>query len=389
MMQTNAAAKPVVYLDNSATTRPSDAVVAAMLNVLRENWHNPSALYQPAMQAEKLMTAARETCLKAAGANGHRLIFTSSGTEADNLAILGYMKTVRRPGRVLLFSAEHPAVLNCQQELERMGHQVQHIPVTRTGVCDVPALEGMLGEDVHMITLMQVNNEVQPIEAVVALRNRLCPKAAIHVDGVQGFLRVPMNFGRLGIQSYAFSGHKIHASKGVGGLIVRKEHRIAPIVYGGGQEGDLRSGTENVPGIVGLGEAVRTYPAEGCAHMARMKRRLWEGLHEAVPAAKLNGPDLDDPASAPHVLNVSLQPVRSQTMLFALEGEGVYVSAGSACAAHKQKVSGVLTAMGLTTAEADCALRFSLCPDVTEADIDYTIQNVKKHYDMLKAFVRR
>ncbi len=388
----NAAAKPVVYLDNSATTRPSDAVVAAMLQVLRENWHNPSALYQPAMQAEKLMTAARETCLKAAGASGHKLIFTASGTEADNLAILGYMKTVRRPGRVLLFTAEHPAVLNCQQELERMGHKVEHIPVTRTGVCDLAALETMLGEDVHLIAIMQVNNEVgaiQPIEAIVALRNRLCPKAAIHVDGVQGFLRVPMHFGKLGIQSYAFSGHKIHASKGVGGLILRKEHRIAPIVFGGGQEGDLRSGTENVPGIVGLGEAVRTYPAEGCEHMAALKRRLWEGLKAAVPTAKLNGPELDDLASAPHVLNVSLQPVRSQTMLFALEGDGVFVSAGSACAAHKQKVSGVLTGMGLSTVEADCALRFSLCPFVTEEEIDYTIATVKKHYDMLKAFVRR
>ncbi|MBE5797768.1 MAG: cysteine desulfurase [Clostridiales bacterium] len=392
MKQTNAAGKPVVYLDNSATTRPSDAVVAAMLNVLQHTWHNPSALYQPAMQAEKLMTAARDVCLKAAGAAGHRLVFTAGGTEADNLAILGFLRTVRRPGRVLLFSAEHPAVLNCQQEIERMGHKVQHIPVTRTGVCDLSALEGLLGEDVHLITVMQVNNEVgavQPLEEIVKLRDRLCPKAAIHVDGVQGFLRVPMHFGRLGIQSYAFSGHKIHASKGVGGLILRKDHRVAPIVFGGGQEGDLRSGTENVPGIVGLGEAIRTYPAEGCAHMAAMKRRLWEGLQQAVPAAKLNGPALDDPASAPHVLNVSLQPVRSQTMLFALEGDGVYVSAGSACAAHKQKVSGVLTAMGLSTAEADCALRFSLCPSVTEEEIDYTVQTVKKHYDMLKAFVRR
>ena len=388
----NAAAKPVVYLDNSATTRPSDAVVAAMLQVLQQNWHNPSALYQPAMQAEKLMTAARETILKAAGAAGHRLVFTAGGTEADNLAILGYMRTQRRSGRVLLFTAEHPAVLNCQQELERMGHKVEHIPVMRTGVADLGKLEAMLGEDVLLICIMQVNNEVgaiQPLEAIVALRDRLCPKTAIHVDGVQGFLRVPMHFGKLGIQSYAFSGHKIHASKGVGGLIIRKEHRIAPIVFGGGQENDLRSGTENVPGIVGLGEAVRTYPAEGCAHMAALKRRLWEGIARVVPTAKINGPEVADPASAPHVLNVSLQPVRSQTMLFALEGDGIYVSAGSACGAHKQKVSAVLTAMGLSTAEADCALRFSFCPQVTDEEIDYTIDAIRKHYDMLKAFVRR
>ena len=381
-----------VYLDNSATTRPSDAVVAAMLRVLTETWHNPSALYQPAMQAEKLMSAARESCLKAAGAAGHTLVFTAGGTEADNLAILGYLRTVKKPGRVLLFSVEHPAVLNCAQEIERMGHRVAHIPVTKTGVCDLERLEAMLGEDVRLITLMQVNNEVgaiQPIDAVVKLRDRYCPQAAIHVDGVQGFLRVPFHFGKSGIQSYAFSGHKLHASKGVGGLILRKGHRVAPIVYGGGQEGELRSGTENVPGIVGMGEAVRTYPAEGCAHMMALKKRLWAGIQEAVPSAKLNGPALDDPACAPHILNVTLAPVRSQTMLFALEGDGVYVSAGSACGAHKQKVSSVLTAMGLSTAEADCALRFSLCPAVTEEEIDYTVATIRKHYDMLKAFVRR
>ena len=381
-----------VYLDNSATTRPSDAVVSAMLRVLTENWHNPSALYQPAMQAEKLMSAAREACLKAAGAAGHTLVFTAGGTEADNLGILGYLRTVKKSGRVLLFSVEHPAVLNCAQEITRMGHKVEHIPVDKQGVCDLARLEAMLGEDVHLITLMQVNNEVgavQPIEAVCRLRDQYCPKAAIHVDGVQGFLRVPFHFGKSGVQSYAFSAHKIHGSKGVGGLILRKGHRVAPIVFGGGQEGDIRSGTENVPGIVGLGEAVRTYPADGAARMTALKRRLWEGIQAAVPAAKLNGPALEDAASAPHILNVTLAPVRSQTMLFALEGDGIYVSAGSACGAHKQKVSSVLTAMGLSTAEADCALRFSLCPDTTEEDIDYTVAAIKKHYDMLKAFVRR
>ncbi len=381
-----------IYLDNSATTRPSDAVVSAMLRVLQENWHNPSALYQPAMQAEKLMSAARETCLKAAGAAGHTLVFTASGTEADNLAILGYLRTVKKPGRVLLFSVEHPAVLSCTQEIERMGHRVERIPVDGRGVCDLGALEAMLGEDVHLITLMQVNNEVgaiQPIAEVVKLRDRLCPKAAIHVDGVQGFLRVPFRFGKSGVQSYAFSGHKIHASKGVGGLILRKGHRVAPVVFGGGQEGDLRSGTENVPGIVGMGEAVRTYPADAADRMMALKARLWAGVREAIPSAKLNGPELDDPACAPHILNVTLAPVRSQTMLFALEGDGICVSAGSACGAHKQKVSTVLTAMGLSTADADCALRVSLCPDVTEEDIDLTVSTLKKHYDMLKAYVRR
>ena len=381
-----------VYLDNSATTRPSAAVIAAMTEAMEAHWHNPSSLYRPAMEVEKRISAARDICLKAAGAAGHKLIFTSGGTEADNLAILGHLRTVKKPGRVLLFSVEHPAVLQCAQEIERMGHRVQTIPVKRDGVVDLAALEAMLGEDVLLLTLMQVNNEVgaiQPIDEVVRLRNALCPKAAIHVDGVQGFLRVPFHFGKSGVQSYAFSGHKIHACKGVGGLIVRKDHRISPIVFGGGQESGDRSGTENTPGIIGLGEAVRTYPAGAAQEMAALKARLWNGIKEAVPSAVLNGPALEDVASAPHVLSVALPPVRSQTMLFALEGEGIYVSNGSACSSRKQKVSGVLWAMGIDHLTADCTIRMSLCPGMTNDEIDYTIAAVKKHYDMLKAFVRR
>ena len=381
-----------IYLDNSATTKPCLAAVEAMTEALTTGWHNPSALDKPAMEAETRLKAAREVCLKAAGAVGHRLIFTSGGTEADNLAILGTMRTQRQKGRVLMLQVEHPAVLACAQELERMGHRVENIPVDREGLLDLAALESMLGDDVHLITVMQVNNEtgaIQPVEGVVALRNKLCPKTAIHVDGVQGFLRVSLQFSKLGIQSYAFSGHKIGASKGVGGLIVQKNHKLSPIVFGGGQEMDERSGTENMPGILGLGAAVQAYPMAGIPHMAALKRRLYEGILSVIPGAKLNGPALDSPASAPHVLNMSLEPVRSQTMLFALEGDGIYVSAGSACASHKQKVSGVLTAMGLPTVAADCALRFSLSPENTEEEIDYTVSRLKAHYELLSKYVRR
>jgi len=381
-----------VYLDNSATTRPSDAVVTAMSAAMTQTWHNPSALYKPAMQAEKLISAARKSCLEAAGAAGHRLIFTSGGTEADNIAIFGHLRRMKKPGKVLILNVEHPAVLACEEEIRRMGHQVHLLPVKHDGTLDLEAYEALLDDSVHLICVMQVNNEsgaIQPLKEVVRLRDAKCPQAAIHVDGVQGFLRVPLEFGRLGIQTYAFSGHKIHACKGVGGLIVHKNHRLNPIVFGGGQEDGYRSGTENVPGIVGLGEAVRAYPRDGAERMLALKRRMWEKLREAVPAAILNGPELDDEACAPHILNVSLPPVRSQTMLFALEGDGVYVSAGSACASRKQKVSGVLTAMGLSTQMADTALRFSFCPENTVEEIDYAVECVKKHYDMLHKYVRR
>ena len=380
-----------VYLDNSATTRPSDRVIEAMSQAMREDWYNPSALYRPAMLAQKRVDAVRKDCLSAAGANGQNIIFTGCGTEADNIAILGHMRTVKN-GRVLISCIEHPGVLRCAQELERLGHRVEFIPVTHAGLVDLGKLEQLLAPDTSMICVMQVNNEtgaIQPIGEIVGLRNRLCPGAAIHVDGVQGFLRVPVDFNKTGIQSYALSGHKIHAPKGIGALIYRRDFKISPIMFGGGQENGYRSGTENTPGIIGLGEAVQSYPHDANEWMRNLKKRLWEGLRDAVPQAVLNGPELDSSASAPHILNVSLVPVRSQTMLLALEGDGIYVSAGSACSSKQQKVSGVLTSMGIPTSVADCALRFSLCPDITEEQIDYTVQMVKKQYELLKKFVRR
>ena len=380
------------YLDNSATTKPSAAVAAVVSEMLESGWYNPSALYKPALEIQKRIDGVRETCLKAAGAAGQVVIFTSGGTEADNLALLGHLKSRRKPGRVLISSVEHPAVSACADEIRKMGHTVEEIPAGKTGSVNLAKLEEMLDEDVLMISVMQVNNEtgaVEPLQEIVKLRNAKAPGAAIHVDGVQGFLRVPLDFNKLGIQSYAFSGHKIHGLKGTGALIVRKDHSIRPVQFGGGQEGNLRSGTENTFGIIALGEAVRTWDPEANARMREMKNSLRTQLMEKIPEAKVNGPEENPETCAPHILNVALMPVRSQTMLFALEGDGVYVSAGSACASRKQKISPVLKAMGVSTEQADCSLRFSLCADTTQEEIDYAVECAVKHYNMLKKFVRR
>ena len=380
------------YLDNSATTKPSAAVAAAVRELMEGGWYNPSALYKPALEIQKKLDGVRETVLKAAGAEGQKVIFTSGGTEADNLALLGRLKACRKPGKVLISSVEHPAVSACADEIRRMGHEVLEIPASRSGAVDLAALEGMLDEGVLMISVMQVNNETgaaEPLAEIARLRNRLALAAAIHVDGVQGFLRMDLGFNKLGIQSYALSGHKIHGLKGTGALIVRKDHAVRPVQFGGGQEGNLRSGTENTFGIIALGEAVRTWDPAANARMRALKDRLREELLRRIPEAKVNGPEADPEKSAPHILNVALIPVRSQTMLFALEGDGVYVSAGSACASRKQKISPVLKAMGVSTEQADCSLRFSLCPQTTEAEIDYCIECVVRHYEMLKKYVRR
>ncbi len=382
----------MIYLDNSATTRPTEPVIAAVEHAMREMWFNPSALYKPSMDTQKEVEAVRKTVLHAAGADGERLVFTACGTEADNLAILGHLKTRKTHGRVLIFAGEHPAVTSCIPEIERLGYRTEIIAARHDGCADLEKLEKQMDEQVDMIVMMHVNNEsgaIQPLSEVCALRDQYCPSAAIHVDGVQGFLRVPVHFHRLGIQSYALSGHKIHALKGVGALIFRKDHKIAPIGFGGGQENGLRSGTENTAGIMSLGAAVEHYPDHGAEWMMERKCQLWEGIHREILEAKMNGPQIGSPACSPHILNVSLTPVRSQTMLFALEGDGILVSAGSACASHKQKISPVLSSMGLSTQEADCALRFSLCPQTSAEDIDYTIERIRTHYRMLKAYTRR
>ena len=380
------------YLDNSATTCPIPEVIQAAENAMKGGWYNPSALYKPAMEVQKKLEETRQDCLKAVHAEGSRIIFTSGGTEADNLALLGRAKGRRTPGKVLVSQVEHPAVLACEEEIRRMGHIVEKIPVQADGRVDLQALEALLDRDVFLIAVMQVNNEtgaIQPLREISGLRNRLSPEAALHVDGVQGFLRVPLDFRGWGIQSYAFSAHKIHGLKGSGALIVRNDSSLKPQLFGGGQEGGLRSGTENTLGILTLGAAIRAYRSESNDRMRSLKKRLWEGLKARIPDAVLNGPEADSEWAAPHILNAALPPVRSQTMLFALEGDGIYVSAGSACASRKQKISPVLKAMNVRQETADCSVRFSLCPCTTQEEIDYTIDRAAAHYEELRKFTRR
>ncbi len=380
------------YLDNSATTRPSQPVIEAVTAAMRDGYYNPSSPYGPALKAEKRMDDCRALLMKLSQAGAGEVIFTAGGTEADNLAILGYLSTVKKPGKVLYTAVEHPAVKQSCLAAERMGHTPVSIPVLRDSTVDIEAFETLLDESVHLICVMQVNNEtgvIQPLKEIAALRDRLCPKAALHVDGVQGFLRVPISMQAINIQSYALSSHKLHGPKGVGALILQKGHKVSPREFGGGQEKGLRSGTENTPGIAGLMSAVETYPSNAAEAMAALKRRLYELLMEGVPGVNINGPELNSPACGPHILNVSFRPVRSETMLYALSGDGVYVSMGSACSSRKQKVSETLKAMSVPQWDAECAIRFSLSPYTTEAEIDYAAERVKEHYQTLSKFVRR
>lgn len=379
----------MIYLDNSATTRPFDEVIDKMSTCMREEYFNPSAVYAPAMLAGRILTETREAIASQLGGRV-KVVFTSGGTEADNLALLGTARALRgRKGHFITTKVEHPAILETAAELERLGHSVTYIGVDEEGTVDVDALVDAVQEDTALVSVMQVNNEVgavMPIEEISRRVKEKNPRTLIHVDGVQGFMRVPMHMNRMGVDLYSLSGHKIHGPKGIGALAMSDRARPLCIAFGGGQENGLRSGTENVPGIAGLGQAVRAFARldDPASDMMELKMRLRDGILQAVPDAKVNGPT----GGAPHILNVTF-PVKGEVLLHALEGAGILCSTGSACASHKKSASHVLTAMGVPDKEIDGALRFSLCPMNTPEEIDETVAQIRKSVEMLRAFKRR
>ena len=382
-----------VYLDNSATTRPCEAAVEAMVKSMREDYYNPSALYAPAMRGEEILKNAAAAIGAAVGSDAKHVVFTSGGTESDNLAIFGHMQLNRDGGEILYSAAEHAAVrLACEEAAVRFGCTAREIPLTAEGSVDLFALESMLSQRTRMICVMQVCNEtgvIMPLKEICQLRARLCPKAAIHVDGVQGFLRVPFSMKQLPVDSYAISAHKFHGPKGVGALVWREGFRFKPMMIGGGQQNDRRSGTENTVGIAGMGAAVKSYPKNAAEHMRTLKRQLVDLLRPALPDMKVLGLDTEDENNAPHILNAAFPPVRAETLLHALEAEGVIVGTGSACSSKKGKHSHVLTAMQHSPAVMESAIRFSFCPDNTQEEILYTADAIIRQVELLKRYVRR
>lgn len=378
------------YLDNSATTRPTDGVIDAMSRCMREGYYNPSSLYAPAIDSEKAMRACREDLASALCVSPKGILFTSGGTEANNLAIIGTVSAMHGPQHLIVSAVEHPSVLEAFRYLEGLGHRVTVLGVDGQGQPDWAQLDEALSDPPALVSCMQVNNEtgaMPDIARLAALVRQKAPGALIHVDGVQGFLRVPFD-ARL-VDLYTLSSHKLHGPKGVGALYVRPGVRLLPRQLGGGQEGALRSGTENTPGIAGLREAVLEMKADTdrFERMMAQKKQLIALFQEAVPAALINGPDPEK--GAPHIVNISFPGVRGEVMLHALEGAQIYCSTGSACSSKKQHVSPVLLAMGLRADRAEAALRFSLSPHTTDEEIRYAAEQLKTIYATLSRFKRR
>ena len=384
----------MIYLDNSATTRPFDSVIDGMDACMRDTWFNPSAAYKPAVDVDRQMRKVRQVIARQLGAQEDEVIFTAGGTESDNLAILGFAETLHGKANFLVSAIEHPAVSDTIRRVEKMGIEVREMPIDSRGIVDLAAAESLMDENTALVSCMQVSNEtgaIQPIEALSRMVRAKNPKARVHVDGVQGFMRVPMHMGKMCVDMYALSGHKIHGPKGVGALVVRKGVRLVPQTTGGGQERNLRSGTYNAPAILGLGKAVEEMAARqtDVEKMRAMKAQLLARLEAEIPGLRINGPRPDDADSAPHILSVSFDGVRGEVMRNALEGADVLVSTGSACASHKQKVSQTLRAMGLSGEMADGTVRISLGLYNTMEEMDITAAHMAKMAALLAKYRRR
>ena len=378
----------MAYLDNSATTQPCRAAVEAMIRCMTEGFYNPSSVYRPAVDAFRAVRECRETLLKAVHGDGCDLYFTSGGTESNNLAILGAAAKMRGPRICAVSAVEHPSVREPFERLRAEGWDVRVIGVSEDGALRWDELERALDDGAALVSCMQVNNETGALLDAERLRRTVNGRALIHVDGVQGFLRVPFDMKNADL--YTLSGHKIHGPKGIGALVVRRGVRLEPRQIGGGQESGMRSGTENTPGIAGLHAAAKELVAVQSTlggELMQKKLHLIGKFREAVPEMLVNGPEPEH--AAPHIVNLSFPGVRGEVMLHALESEGVYASTGSACSSKKLKVSGVLTAMGVAPARAEWALRFSLSPHTTMEEIDDAAQKLGAIYASLKRFQRR
>ena len=368
----------MIYLDNSATTKPCKEAVEAMTNALLDGWANPSALYNFGIDAAYALRTARQKLAAAMGAEPDRVFFTSGGTEADNWAIFGTVKRFGKRGKHIITTAmEHHAVLNCMKELEAQGYEVTYLQPDCQGQIGLDALKTALRKDTILVSIMMVNNEVgsvMPIGQMAKLTHRVCPDAIFHTDAVQGFLKVPFTAKLLGADLITVSSHKIHGPKGAGALYISPRLKSFPaLLLGGGQEGGYRSGTEGTPAIFGFAAAAATGNATFREDISREKELL-NGLVEKL--RDLDGVVVNGCHEAPHILSLSVPGVPTQNSINVLQDAGICVSAGSACA--KGHRSHTLTAMGLKPEVMDGSFRVSLCKDTTQEELDTLVEAIRE-----------
>ncbi|MEE1314716.1 MAG: cysteine desulfurase family protein [Faecalimonas sp.] len=382
-----------VYLDNSATTKCYDSVKEIVGTVMCEDYGNPSSMHRKGVSAERYIKASKEIFAKLLKVQEKEIFFTSGGTESDNLALIGCARANHRAGKHLITtSIEHPAILNTMQYLEQEeGFRVTYLPVDKYGCVRLDALQEALCEDTILVSVMYVNNEVgavQPIEEAAAIVKKYNPNILFHMDAVQGFGKYRIYPKRMGIDLLSISGHKIHGPKGVGVLYVNEKVKIKPIVFGGEQQKNVRSGTENVPGIAGIGQAAKEIYSNLEAKvekMSELKQFFVEGVSK-IEDTTIHG--RTDEHSAPHIVSVGFAGIRSEVLLHSLEEKGIYVSSGSACASNHPAISGVLKGIGAEAEYLDATIRFSFSEFTTKEELWYTLETLYRCVPMLRRYIR-
>ena len=382
-----------VYLDNSATTQAYACVGDIVRKVMCEDYGNPSSMHAKGVAAENYVKEAKKTLAKIWKVQEKEIFFTSGGTESDNLALIGAARANHRAGKHLITSSiEHPAILNTMRYLEEEeGFRVTYLPVDPYGRIELEALKEALCDETILVSVMYVNNEVgavQPIDEAVRTVKEYNPDILFHSDAVQGFGKYKIYPKRQKIDLLTGSGHKIHGPKGTGFLYVSEKVKIKPIVFGGEQQKNVRSGTENVPGIAGLGLAAKMIYHDldmKTALMRELKEYFIEGIAK-IENTTVHG--MTDENSAPHIISVGFAGIRSEVLLHTLEEKGIYVSSGSACASNHPAISGVLKGIGAGKEYLDATIRFSMSEFTTREEIDYTLETLYNCVPMLRRYTR-
>lgn len=382
------------YLDNSATTRCTEAVRDIVVRTMMEDYGNPSSMHNKGVEAERYLKDAREIIARTLKAEGKEIYFTSGGTESNNWALIGAAMANKRAGMHIITTAvEHAAVLQPMQYLEEQGFSVTYLKVDREGHISLKELEEAITDQTILVSVMYVNNEVgavEPIGEIGKLIKAKNPGTLFHVDAIQAYGKYRIYPKKLGIDMLSVSAHKIHGPKGAGFLYVDSRVKIKPLILGGGQQKGMRSGTDNVPGIAGLSMAAKEIYTDFEAKIAGLyeKKQFFIDGIKAMPEASLNSQEGEN--SAPHIVNVSFVGVRSEVLLHALEERGIYVSSGSACSSNKKlPVSTVLREIGLSAQEAESAVRFSFSVHTTQEELAYCLEQLKEIVPMLKRYARR
>lgn len=374
------------YLDNGATTVVSKRVIEKMNEVFSELYGNPSSMHQMGVEAEKLIKEAKKAIAKSIKATPEELIFTSGGTEANNLAIQGFLKASRKK-HLITTCIEHPSVLSIFQYYEQEGYDVTYLKVDEKGHIDLNELEDALSEETALVSIMAVNNEIGAMQdlSVVSKLIKKKSSAVFHVDGVQALGKVECHVKKHGIDMMSMSSHKIHGPMGVGALYVKKGIKIEPLFLGGGQQKAIRPGTENAPGVVGFSEACKDNMikfTENQEHMIKIRDQFVKEILQ-VPGSKLNG-TLD----APHIVNISFPNMRGEVLLHLLESKNVFVSTGSACSSKNKSYSHVLEAIGLDEKHKEGAIRFSFSKYTSFEELEYAIKTIKSSIEELDKIIQ-